>query len=157
MYMCKVLLHYRLFFKFLTSVVILWQLLYICIAGRRRFTEMQNPRDAKMLNVYLARVRVHHQYGTLQSYADRAMCLLSDRQIIDWSWRLSFLQLLFVFSFFYESPGSQWGIKLQFVPRVDLQFLTVGKIGVHLLRQGCKQLQNVGLLVGVTGSQCKGI
>lgn len=58
--MCKVLLHYRLFFKFLTSIVSLWQLLYICIAEKRRFTEMQNPRDAKILNVYLASVRVHH-------------------------------------------------------------------------------------------------
>jgi len=55
-YMCIDILHYRLLFKFLTSVVSLWQLLYICITERRRFTEMQNPWGAKMLNVYLVSV-----------------------------------------------------------------------------------------------------
>lgn len=51
--MCKIPLHYRLFFTFLTSVVSLGRLLYICIAGRGKFTEMQNPQDVKILNVYL--------------------------------------------------------------------------------------------------------
>lgn len=64
-YVCKVMLHYRLLFKFLTSIVGLWHLSYICATERRRFTEMQNPWDAKMLNVYLVSV---------ECITDRELC-----------------------------------------------------------------------------------
>lgn len=72
MCVCKILLCYRLFFTFLTSVVILGQLLYICIAGRRNLLQCKAHRMWKCLM---------STWKVWEYFTDRELCTV---QLIGW-------------------------------------------------------------------------